>query len=263
MAMPPSSNDVDAMARIMQAMNGTGPSLNKADALTPQVLQGGNTGYVPPGVTVAAGDHIDPTNDMQRLIMAMNEGVYLEDQPKAVEPTFESKVRETHVDPSSNDMQNILNLFKGADEPVSRMNERSVSDKQLREAMVTETTANGVRVGSWEIRIRDIGGLKSYTVSNIHTNEPIASDLTLYDAAKGIASALNEGLTINTPTVRKLLNAEGSYSRARQSAAEFRQSMTLAEGRGDRTKKAIAEDRFNEALARAKEARTLLSKLVE
>ena len=128
--------------------------------------------------------------------------------------------------------------------------------------MVTETTPNGVRVGSWEIEISESNGLKFYSVSNIHTGEPIASDLTLYDAAKGIASALNEGMTINTPTVRKLLNAEGAYSRARQNAAEFRQSMQIAENRGDRQKRAIAEDRFNEALARAKEARATLTRLV-
>lgn len=256
MSMPPSSGDVDAMARIMQAMAGTGPSLNAAPSLAP-------IGAHP--TTQAAGGHVNPINDMQRLIMAMNEGVSLDDTPVVPQKTITQAVDTyagSHVDPAVNAMQNILNMFKSNENPVSSMAERSLTDRQLAEAMVTETTADGVRVGSWEIRIDEENGLKSYTVSNIHTNEPIASDLTLYDAAKGIASALNEGMTINTPTVRKLLNAEGAYSRARQSAAEFRQTMSLAESRGDDTKRAIAEDRFNEALTRAKEARTLLARLV-
>ena len=256
MTMPPSSGDVDAMARIMQAMNGTGPSLNAAPTLTPR----GTT--APAG---AAGDHVNPTSDMMRLIQAMNEGVSLDDMPPPPVQTFPQQVERMtgqHIDPAVNAMQNILDMFKTGD-PAAAMAERSLTDRQLAEAMVTETTDNGVRVGSWEIGITEANGLKFYSVSNIHTGEPIASDLTLYDAAKGIASALNEGMTINTPTIRKLLNAEGAYSRARQNAAEFRQSMQIAENRGDRQKRAIAEDRFNEALARAKEARATLTRLVD
>lgn len=254
MTMAPSSGDVDAMARIMQAMNGTGPSLNAAPALTP--------GNIP----VAAGDHVNPTSDMMRLIQAMNEGVSLDEAPPPPTRSLPQQVERMggiHADPAVNAMQNILDMFKTSGDPASNMAERSLTDRQLAEAMVTETTENGVRVGSWEIEISESNGLKFYSVSNVHTGEPIASDLTLYDAAKGIASALNEGMTINTPTVRKLLNAEGAYSRARQNAAEFRQSMQIAESRGDRQKRAIAEDRFNEALARAKEARATLTRLVD
>lgn len=253
MTMPPSSNDVDAMARIMQAMNGTGPSLNEAPVLTPI---GSNT------VAGAAGDHINPVNDMMSLIRAMNEGVSLEETP-VVKPSFPQQVEEvykgTHVDPSVNAMQNILDLFKTGEDPASVMAERARTDRALAEAMVTDRTTNGVRVGSWEIVISEENGLKSYSVSNIHTGEPIATDLTLYDAAKGLASALNEGKTINTPIVRRLLNAEGAYSRARQSAADFRQTMMVAESA---QKRAIAEDRFNEALLRAKEARAAIARLV-
>lgn len=253
MTMPPSSNDVDAMARIMQAMNGTGPSLNEAPVLTPI---GSKT------VAGAAGDHINPVNDMMSLIRAMNEGVSLEETP-VVKPSFPQQVEEvykgTHVDPSVNAMQNILDLFKKGEDPASMMAERARTDRALAEAMVTDRTTNGVRVGSWEIVISEENGLKSYSVSNIHTGEPIATDLTLYDAAKGLASALNEGKTINTPIVRRLLNAEGAYSRARQSAADFRQTMMVAESA---QKRAIAEDRFNEALLRAKEARSTIAKLV-
>ena len=257
MTMPPSSGDVDAMARIMQAMNGTGPSLNAAPTLAP-------AGAAAP--VSAAGDHINPTSDMMRLIQAMNEGVSLDELPPPPAPTLPQQVERmggSHVDPAVNAMQNILDMFKTSGDPASAMAERSLRDPRLAEAMVTETTDNGVRVGSWEISITEANGLKFYSVSNIHTGEPIASDLTLYDAAKGIASALNEGMTINTPTIRKLLNAEGAYSRARQNAAEFRQSMQIAESRGDRQKRAIAEDRFNEALARAKEARATLTRLVD
>lgn len=249
----PSGTDVDAMARIMQAMNGTGPSLNQAPLMP---IPGQAANAVP-----AAGAHVNPINDMKSLIMAMNEGVSLDDAPVYQAPT--PSVRETissgpHVDPAVNAMAKILDMFK-TDDPVAGLQDRAITDPRLREAMVTEATANGVRVGSWEIQTDDINGLKSYSVSNVHTGEPIASDLTLYDAAKGLASALNEGMTINTPTVRKLLNAEGAYARARQNAAEHRQSMMVAE---TKQRKMVAEDRFNDALAKAKEARAMVTKLV-
>lgn len=257
MTMPPSSNDVDAMARILQAMNGTGPSLNAAPSLAP--------GAKAVSPTAAAGDHINPVNDMMSLIRAMNEGVSLDDLPPAPAPTLHKQVETynaVHVDPSVDAIQRILDVFKTNGDPATAMSERAQTNRALAEAMVTDVTENGVRVGSWEISITEDNGLKAYSVSNIHTGEPIASDLTLYDAAKGIASALNEGKTINTPVVRRLLNAEGAYSRARQNAAQYRQSMTIAESRGDKRKHAVAEDRFQEALARAKEARATISKLV-
>lgn len=242
--MTPSSKDIDAMTSIMNAMNGTGPSLKESNISTP----------ASPGI-VAAGGHIDPISDMKKLIMAMNGDISLqEEQPR---PVIETRSIAESASPS--DFNKIFETF-GNNDIIN--NVESSTNKELREAMVTAKTDNGVRVGSWEITVEDTNGLKSYTVSNIHTREPIASELTLYDAAKGIASSLNEGMTINTPHIRKILNAEGAYSRARQSAADYRQTMMISESKGNTKRKAIAEDRYNEALRKAKEARLALAELV-
>lgn len=242
--MTPSSKDIDAMASIMKAMNGTGPSLKESVISAPTS-----------STVVAAGGHVDPISDMKKLIMAMNGDATLqEDNPQYMEPSI--SIAENA---SPSDFNKILETFANPD---IVNNVASSTNRELREAMVTAKTDNGVRVGSWEITVQDTNGLKSYTVSNVHTREPIASELTLYDAAKGIASSLNEGMTINTPHIRKILNAEGAYARARQSAADYRQTMLISESKGNKQRKAIAEDRYNEALRKAKEARLVLADLV-
>lgn len=244
--MTPSAKDIDLMTNIMNAMNGNGPSLRETTSVNPTAA-----------TVVAAGGHVDPISDMKKLIMAMNGEAPLTE----IKAPDSASIAETSIaeNASPSDFNKVLEAFSNTDVIAAGS---SSTNKEIREAMVTSKTDNGVRVGSWEITIQENNGLKSYTVLNIHTGEPIASDLTLYDAAKGIASSLNEGMTINTPHIRRILNAEGAYSRARQSAANYRQTMIVSESRGNIKKKAIAEDRYNEALRKAKEARLILSDLV-
>lgn len=203
-------------------------------------------------------------SEMSRLIRMMNEGVNFDEPEPTVEyapatTIKEGSVRLADMDPSVAAMKNILEMFQNAGtEPLI---ERAERDIELREALVTEITETGTRIGSWEITANeDARGLKTFDIRSVHTGEPIATELTLYDAAHGICRALNEGEVINSSRVRDILTAEFDYARARQNAAEFREKAMMYERKHD-PRQPLMEDRFDEALSRAKNARSRVVKL--
>ncbi len=205
-------------------------------------------------------------SEMARLVRLMNEGVTFDDAPEEVSPRtsiIEGVIDPSPagVDPSVAAMKSILEAFHGNSSPVVELTDRATTNRELREALVTENTDRGTRIGSWEIIINeDDQGLKNFDVTNIHTGEPIATELSLYDAAHGIARALNEGEMINSNRVRNILAAEFDYVRARQNAAQFREKARVYEHTGDH-RLPLMEDRFDEALSRAKTARQQIVKL--
>ncbi len=227
------------------------------------------------------------TEDMKRLIALMNENVTFDDHVSAPPAYDYYDYADTAASPSAydypvspaipssgvapplpistpdvEDMKRILQLFNSAsaESPAARLNDRATKNRELRHALVTENTTKGTRIGSWEIVINEgLHGLKTFDVTSVHTGEAIAGDLTLYDAAHGIVSHLNEGGTINSRVVREILNTEASYAANRQDAATFK---VRCEQATSSSRKAIMEDRYFDALEKTKAARIKLTDLV-
>ena len=217
---------------------------------------------------------VDPVSrnevsEMAKLISMMNSGV----TPSANEdisfygggysaPVESSPAVDFNPDVAA--MKNILEAFNSAQSPTGRLKERAVVDRELREALITETTDRGTRIGSWEIATNEYSNApKSFDVLNVHTGEPIAMELSLYDAAIGITRLLNEGAGINNIKIREILAAEAEYARARQNAAEFQQRVKMAEHADNYARKSLMEARFDDAMTRAKTARNRVMKIVK
>jgi hypothetical protein len=145
-------------------------------------------------------------------------------------------------------------------EAFSSMSEDLVSHTdaypELKKALVTEVTSTGTRVGSWKIDLRDVDGAgKFYDVVHALTNEPIASDLRLYEAALTLVNALNEGQGITSMKVKTILNIEGDYARALTDAVGFAARVKMTEG----AQRDIAEARYSEAKRKAIQAKKALN----
>jgi hypothetical protein len=125
------------------------------------------------------------------------------------------------------------------------------SDPVLREALVTEKTPRGARIGMWEIVVNE-GASKSYDVVSIDGNMVIARDLMVYEAAYGIARRLNEGLAINNYQIRDLLTLEESYAKSRNDAVSYQQRAKKFRDKGEDLRASVAEDRLDEAARQAR-----------
>lgn len=151
---------------------------------------------------------------------------------------------------AKDDMKAILAMFntpsKAVTEQVERIRESAIDDRQMRDALITQKTPTGVKMGSWEIKVHEDRGVKTYDVSNVHSGEAIAQDLTLYESAIALTKLLNFHVGINSAQVRNLLDLEDRYARTRQDAVTFRLRMKQRTEAKDHVRAAIAEDRYQE-----------------
>ncbi len=187
-------------------------------------------------------------NDMAKLIAAMNAGSG--EGPEVTTPVLASSapVRDSA-------MANIMESFRRATEEIV---ETQTNYPELKDALVTEATETGARVGSWEISKREVPGMgKFYDVTHVLTREAIATDLRLYEAALALVEAFRDGETITSSQVKTILILEGDYARALSDAVGFAARIKITEGYG----RILAESRYSESKRKALVAKKALAAL--
>jgi hypothetical protein len=192
-------------------------------------------------------------DDMKRLMDIMSSG-NIADEPQNIHEAY-SQPRSTvsppaiATHPGTAGMKEILQRFyESTQESVERVvTTKAEQSPLLKEALETKRTSSGVQVGSWEIRVNEgSSGDKTYDVVNIHTDEPIAHDLSLYESALSLTKLLNRNAGINNPKVREVLELEENFTRQRTDAAQFKRKMTRMLKEGDDFRANVAEDRYEQ-----------------
>lgn len=203
-------------------------------------------------------------DDMARLMKILSEG---KSQPEPARQaglsTSISPQQSTPVgDPNIDAMRNILERFQSASTTViEHLVEKAEKNPQLSEALTTSANEHGAQIGNWEIRVNEVGKDRRYDVVNIVTEEPIATNLYLYEAAYGLAKELNRGITVNDRRIKNLLRLEEDFVRFRNDAISMKRRRTRLISEGDRMAAAVAEDRYDEAKRRAVYARQQLQEM--
>ncbi len=155
------------------------------------------------------------------------------------------------------EMKLVLERFHAA---ADRVVNDAPNDRELREALRTEATERGARIGSWEIRVNQSGRHTMYDVVNVVNGESLAVDLLLYEAARGLVCILNEGGRINSSDAIELLRAEQEYNSRVQDMVLYKHRLT---NNSHSSRTAIFEDRYSDARRRASAARERVGKLSE
>jgi hypothetical protein len=220
-------DDIDQMANIMSIFNGGSGNLNNT---TRNVNGGNNNNHITASIDQAAGV------DAMKNILQSFYGASGSSSPK--------------VEAARRNMERVS----------QRLVDESKYDSTLRSAMITEATDDGSRIGEWNIYLKQEGKRKRYDVINENTGVTIAEDLTLYEAAFGIARSLADGQPITCKIIRAILLAEGEYSQALSDAINFKHTLSkpLNENR-----KALLEDRYEIAREKAQFAKTRVQDLVK
>lgn len=142
----------------------------------------------------------------------------------------------------------------------------SEQDPQLRNAIATQRNDDGVKVGSYQIMIKEdekrLAGKQYYSIYHTRTNDIIADDLTLYETALTIVKILNSGRYVNDPLVRKLFEADDRYTAHRTDAIRFKARMKQAAHRGDESKRDVFESRYQVAIDNAMAFKKDIKKLI-
>jgi hypothetical protein len=240
---------VDDMAQIMAALNAQSQASFEAEpapsaALAEDVAPGMHMSI--PGMEQVGDPSFDP-NAGYDPSEGYNPYASASFDPETGEAPNGISYRTPVSSAETDDMKRIMMALSGAQEaPPTRVN-----DPALAEAVATERTPRGARIGSWEIVIKEGKSRKSYDVVSEDGETVIARDLYVYDAAYGIAKRLNEGVAINDPKIRTLLALEEGFAKKTNDATVYRERAKKASERGDVVRQAVAEDRHDEAARQA------------
>lgn len=140
------------------------------------------------------------------------------------------------------------------------------TDPNLRAAISTQRNEDGVKVGSYQIMIKEddrrLAGKQYYSIYHTRTNDVIADDLSLYETALTIVKLLNSGRYVNDPTIRKLFEADDRYTSHRTDAIRFKARMKQAEKSGDIAKRDVFESRYQVSIDNAMTFKKDIKKLI-
>lgn len=155
------------------------------------------------------------------------------------------------------EMKLILERFHAAADTVIA---EAPSDRDLRDSLAMELTETGARYGGWEIVVKKTGKRSLYDVIHTETNEKIASDLMLYEAAVGLARHLNDNGYVNSGILLEMLRSEQDYAGAVNDMIIYRHHLAKSP---NSPRKPIYETRYGVAKRKAVTARDQVYRLSE
>lgn len=170
------------------------------------------------------------------------------------------------------DMANIMKNFAGAtgvksfthvndaaNSAVETLVEEAQNAPELREALITEQTNNGVKIGVWEItkHLREGVSKKEhiYRVHNTVTGKKIKASFLILESARAMVKLLNNGADFTHPTVKKIAEYELEYRQMRKKALEEKVFWQRAKENHSKFKMSLFEAKFDAAKTRALLAR--------
>lgn len=161
-------------------------------------------------------------------------------------------------------MASVLSrLNKLSNNVVDTMLTESVTMPEVADALTTERTLTGVKIGRYQIMIKEdstrTAGKQFYSIYNSLTDDTIAYDISLYETAISVVRLLNGGKFANSPEIRKLFECDESYSSHKVDAIRFRRKQKKST---DPIKRDIYESRYQASLDRAMSAKRQLKVLI-
>lgn len=139
---------------------------------------------------------------------------------------------------------------------VDQMITESVAEPEKGEALFTERNSSGVKVGRYQILIKEdrerIAGKQYYAIYNSLTNDTIADDISLYETAITVVRMLNAGKFTNSADVLKLFEQDALYTSHKVDALMYKKKMSAST---DPSKRDIFESRYQSSLDRCMAAK--------
>lgn len=154
-------------------------------------------------------------------------------------------------------MAGVLERFNSVSNGVvNEMIAESRSSPIMAEALETERNRAGVKVGRYQIMIKEdskrLAGKQFYSVYNSSNGDTIADDISLYETALTVVRLLNSGKFANSPEVRNLFAHDDAYTAHRVDALLYKQKYMKST---DLSKKDIFESRYQASLDRCMSAK--------
>lgn len=145
---------------------------------------------------------------------------------------------------------------------VDTMLTEAVQSPEINEALSTQKVNNGVKVGRYQILIKNeknrIAGQQYFSIYNSLTSDIIADDISLYETALLVVRHLNSGKFANSSEVRELFELDDTYTSHKIDAIRYKK---LLKSGKDPFKQDLYESRYQASLDRCMTAKKAIKKL--
>ena len=154
--------------------------------------------------------------------------------------------------------KNLHDVEKTATRAVKTLVDESHNTPELRDALRTSQTNNGVCIGAWEIT-KHLDESRSsaakseyiYRIHNVNTGQKIKASFLIVESAHAMVKLLNGGSDITHPTIKKIASYEIEYRNLRKKALEEKMNYQRAKKRNKEFKMNLYEAKFDAAKTRA------------
>ena len=159
-----------------------------------------------------------------------------------------------------NAMADVLTKLNSiTNQVVDNMITESKGNREVRDALVTSKNPEGVKVGLYQIMIKEddkrLAGKQYYSLYNTKTGDIIADDISLYETALNVIKLMNNGKYANSQEVRTLFENDDSYTSHKQDAIRYKRAMIISERKNDLGKRDLYESRYQASMDRAMSAK--------
>lgn len=221
MTLPPTSGDINEMDRFRRILEG---DRSEATKPSPQIL--------PNGEEAILISTVPTSKDIGNMAAIMKNFA------------------------ATTGVKSFTDLHDAGGKAVSTLVENSQTHRSLKEALITQKTDNGIKIGAWEITKSLKEGLTKkketvYYIKNTNTSETIKASFLIIESAKSIVRLLNNGAMMRDPKIRLIAELEIKYRRLRDRALEEKLFWNRAKKNYNDFKMDLHEAKFEAARAHA------------
>ena len=164
------------------------------------------------------------------------------------------------------DVAAMADVLKKLNEVTSQVMTDSLTNPQLAEAVQTFKTNNTIKVGNYQIMIKEdkqrLAGKQYYGIYLNDSSNVIADDITLYEVALAVVRLLNSGRYVNSTPVRRLFEVDNRYTSNKTDAIRFKRRSKSAQNDMDFEKSDLFENRYQVSMNNAMQAKKEIKMII-
>lgn len=203
---------------------------------------------------ILKGDLSEATKPEPKMLENGEEAIVLSKNPTRQDIGSMAKIMENFA--ATTGVKSFKNLHDSGQKVMKRVVKQSSNDRQLKDALMTSISNNGMKIGKWEIRKVLREGLTKreevvYHVRNIDSGKKVCASLMVLESAKAIIRILGTGASIDDTQIQKIASLEVEYHRLREQALHEKISWHRAKKNNDEFRMDLYEAKFDAAKSRA------------
>ncbi len=203
---------------------------------------------------IMGGDTSDSTKPAPKILENGEEAIVVSTTPTNKDVGDMAHIMENFA--KTTGTKSFKNLHDVGEKVMHQVVKEASSNRQLKSALMTTKTNDGMKIGIWEIRKSLQEGLTKkeevvYHVRNTNTDKKVQASFLVLESAKGIVRLLNTGALMDNKQIQEIATLEIEYRRLRERALHEKVCWHRAKKANSEFKMDLYEAKFDAAKSQA------------